>query len=71
MSDYDVDQEVALLLQHLRRLTGSKPSVSFGEVFEDSQTEQAFESLVFSFPSETMTYFSSFFSKLWVLMMSF
>lgn len=46
MSDYDVDQEVVLLLQHLKRLAGSKSTVSFGQVFEDSQTEQAFESLV-------------------------
>jgi hypothetical protein len=46
MSDYDVDQEVALLLDHLKRLSGSKSSVNFGKLFEDPEIEQAFESLV-------------------------
>lgn len=46
MSDYDVDQEVSHLMEHLTRLAGSKSSVLFGDLFEDKAIEQAFESLV-------------------------
>jgi len=46
MGDYDVEQEVATLVVHLKRLAGSQSVVTFGTLFKDSEAEQAFESLV-------------------------
>jgi hypothetical protein len=43
---YDVGEEVRLLLEHLHRIAGDKSHTTFGEVFEDEEVTQTFESLV-------------------------
>ncbi|KAH3731780.1 costars family protein ABRACL [Pelomyxa schiedti] len=47
---YDVDQEVRLVVEHMKRLCTKQPDgtmgVKFAVFFGDSQVEQTFESLV-------------------------
>jgi hypothetical protein len=43
---YDVGEEVRLLLEHLHRIGGDRTEITFGELFEDEEVTQTFESLV-------------------------
>lgn len=49
MNDLDVEKDIELLVSHFRRIAGPSKSLTFGQLFNDHEVEQTFESLVHIF----------------------
>lgn len=46
MSDLSIEEDVKSLEAHIRRLAKGKNFTTFGDLFNDKEVEQTFESLV-------------------------